>query len=132
MTEGVNAVPSISCLTLMQSCSEWKETIIRAIDLRGEKELSWAIESICWRMVARDAGWKIFGSVNLVMSSVLEGGAGEIKPGREVRSMERGDLDLFFDRPPGEEEADTGGEACRPVVWMGGNCVATDMLSRGD
>lgn len=105
---------------------------MRAIDLRGEKELRRAIEPMCSLIVARDAGWKILGSVSFVISSVFDGGAGEIRPGSEVRSMDKGDLDLFFDKAPGEEEADTGGEACRPPVCRGGNCVATDIVSTGD
>lgn len=100
----------------MQSASEWKETMIRAMDLRGEKELRGARESMCWRIVAREAGWKILGSVSLVIRRVLEGGAGEMRPGREVRSIERGERERFFDRPPGEEVAETGGEAWRLPV----------------
>lgn len=105
---------------------------MRAIDFNGEKEFSWAISLMCCLMVAREAGWKILESVSLVMRRVLEGGAGDMRPGKEVRSIDRGDLDLLVDRPPGEEEADTGGEACRPPVWRGGNCTATDMFSVGD
>lgn len=90
--------------------------MIRAIDFNGEKELRAAIALKCCLIVAREAGWKILGSVSLVMRRVLEGGAGDVSPGKEVRSIDRGDLDLFFDNPPGEEDADTGGEACRPAV----------------
>lgn len=106
--------------------------MMRAIDFKGEKELRTAISLKCCLMVAREAGWKILGSVSLVMRSVLDGGAGDISPGTEVRSIERGDLDLFFDSPPGEEDAETGGEACRPAVWRGGSCTATDMFAVGE
>lgn len=86
------------------------------MDFNGEKELRRAIESKCCLIVAREAGWNIFGSLSLVMRSVFEGGAGDVSPGSEVRSIDSGDLDLFFDSPPGDEEGDPGGEACRPPV----------------
>lgn len=113
----------------MQSSSDWNDTIIRAIDFSGEKEFKGAIELICCLIVAREAGWKILASVNLVIKRVLEGGAGDVSPGKDVRSIDRGDLDLFLDIAPGEVVADTGGETCKPIVWSGGSCVATDIVS---
>ena len=67
------------------------------------------------------------GSVNFVMSRVFDGGAGELKPGIDERSTESGDLDLLLDNEPGDVVADTGGEACSPLVCSGGNCTATDI-----
>jgi len=99
--------------------------MIRAIDFSGENELSGAIELICCLIVAREAGWKILGSVSLVMRRVFDGGAGDIKPGTEDRSKDSGDLDLFFDSEPGEDAAEMGGEACKPLVCSGGSWVAT-------
>ena len=32
---------------------------MRRRDLRGAKECKGAIELMCWRMVAREAGWKM-------------------------------------------------------------------------
>ena len=62
------------------------------------------------------------------MRRVFEGGAGDIRPGTEDRSRDSGDLDLFFDKePPGEDVAEKGGEACKPLVCSGGSCVATAM-----
>ena len=61
------------------------------------------------------------------MRSVFEGGAGDIRPGTEDRSRDSGDLDLFFDNEPGEDVAEKGGEACKPLVCSGGSCVATAM-----
>lgn len=100
---------------------------MRAMPLSGEKELRGAIEFMCCLIVAREAGWKILGSVSLVMRRVFDGGAGEIRPGTEERSSDSGDLDLFFDREPGEDVAEVGGETCRPLVCSGGSCVATAM-----
>lgn len=65
------------------------------------------------------------------MSSVLEGGAGELKPGIEDRSIDKGDLDRFFDSEPGEDVADTGGETWSPLVCIGGSWTATDMSAVG-
>ena len=69
--------------------------MIRCIDFRGEKLLRGAIELMCSRIVAIEAAWKILGSSSLVMRRVLDGGAGEDRGGREVRSRDRGDRDLF-------------------------------------
>lgn len=101
--------------------------MILAIDFSGENEFSGDIELICCRIVASEAGWKIFWSLSLVMRSVFEGGAGEIRPGIEDKSNDKGDLDRFADNEPGEDAPETGGEACRPSVCRGGSCVATDI-----
>lgn len=90
--------------------------MILAIDLRGENELSGAIALRCCLIVARDAGWKIFGSVSLVMRRVFEGGAGDVNPGIEDKSIDNGDLERFFDSEPGEDAADVGGETRSPLV----------------
>lgn len=82
---------------------------------------------MCWRIVASEAGWKIFGSVSLVIRRVFEGGAGEIRPGIEERSMDSGERDRLADNEPGDDAPETGGETRRPSVWRGGSCVATDM-----
>ena len=83
--------------------------MIRCMDFRGEKLLRGAMELICSRIVAIEAAWKILGSSSLVMRRVFDGGAGEESGGNEVRSMERGDREHFFDTE-GEEPADCGGE----------------------
>jgi hypothetical protein len=44
------------------------------------------------------------------MRRVLDGGDGCDSGGIDVRSIDRGERDLFFERPPGEDEADIGGE----------------------
>lgn len=95
--------------------------IIRAIDLRGENEFNGDIELICSLIVARDAGWKILGSVSFVISRVFDGGAGDVRPGIEDKSIDSGDLERFFDNDPGEVVADTGGETCSPRVCSGGS-----------
>lgn len=46
---------------------------------------------MCWRMVAREAGWKMVVSLSWVISRVLEGGEGCVSGGRVERSMERGE-----------------------------------------
>lgn len=61
------------------------------------------------------------------MRRVFDGGAGEDRPGTDDRSRDSGDLDRFFDKEPGEDVAEAGGEACKPLVFSGGSCVATDM-----
>lgn len=90
--------------------------MIRDIDFSGEKEFSGAIELMCCLIVAKEAGWKILASVSLVMRSVFDGGAGELRPGMEDRSMDNGDLDRFFDMDPGDDVAETGGDTWRPLV----------------
>lgn len=84
------------------------------MDFSGENELSGEIELMCCLIVAREAGWKILGSVSLVMRRVLDGGAGDDRPGTEDKSMDSGDLDLFRDSEPGDDAAEAGGEPCRP------------------
>lgn len=106
--------------------------MIRDIDLRGENELSGAIELRCCLIVAREAGWKIFGSVSLVMRRVFEGGDGDVRPGIEERSIDKGDLERFFDNEPGEDAAEVGGETRSPLVWMGGSCTATDISAASE
>lgn len=49
---------------------------MRRRDFSGEKEWSGDMELMCWRMVAREAGWKIVGSLSWVIRRVLEGGRG--------------------------------------------------------
>jgi len=104
---------------------------MRAMDFSGENELSGAIELMCCLTVAREAGWKIFGSVSLVMRRVFEGGAGDERAGSEERSKDSGDLDLFLDSDPGEDVAEMGGVVFEPLVCSGGSCVATAMLAFG-
>jgi len=101
--------------------------MIRAMDFNGENELSGDIELMCCLIVARLAGWKILGSVSLVIRSVLDGGAGDDRPGSEDRSIDSGDLDRFPDSEPGEDVAEAGGETCKPLVASGGSCVAVAM-----
>lgn len=67
-------------------------------------------------MVASDAGWKILESVSLVIRSVLDGGAGEIRPGSEDKSSDNGDLDLFADSDCGDADAECGGDTCNELV----------------
>lgn len=78
--------------------------------------MSTAIELMCCLIVAREAGWKIFGSFSFVMRRVFEGGAGEVRPGTEDRSIDNGDLDRFFDIEGEEEE-----EPVMLLVWRGGS-----------
>jgi hypothetical protein len=93
----------------MASVSVWKDTMMRCMDRKGEKELSGAREERCWRIVARDEGWKILGSERRVMSKVLDGGDGEDSGGREDKSIERGERERFWERE-GEDPAEAGGE----------------------
>ena len=60
---------------------------------------------------------------------MFEGGAGELRPGRPERSIERGDRDLFAEREPGECVTEVGGAVRRLSVTRGGSCVATDIVS---
>ncbi len=96
---------------------------MRCMDFKGEKELSGAMSLMCWRMVARLAGWKILGSSRRVIRRVLLGGAGWTRGGREERSRERGERDRFAERfgvERGEEDVEVGGEEGeRLSVWMG-------------
>ena len=66
-----------------------------------------------------------------MISRVLDGGAGELKPGTDERSTDNGDLDLLPDSEPGDKFGDTGGDTCSPLVCRGGNCTATDISACG-
>lgn len=65
-------------------------------------------------MFSRDCGWNVAGLLRLVISSVFDGGEGDIKGGREDRSMESGVPGALddFDMPLvlGEEVGDAGGD----------------------
>lgn len=113
----------MACRTAMDEASSKKVTMMRCIDFSGEKEFSGAIDSICCRMVASDAGWKILGSERRVMRSVLDGGAGEESGGSEDRSSDKPDRDRFLDTEDvgGDEVVDVGGEGVR-FVSMGDGC----------
>lgn len=88
-------------------------------DLSGEKLLRGEMELMCSRMVAREAAWKILGSSSLVMSRVLDGGAGCDGGGSVERSRDKGDRERFCDRD-GEGPADKGGELLLKLeVWIG-------------
>jgi hypothetical protein len=58
---------------------------------------------------------------------VFDGGAGETKGGRDVRSIDSGDLERFFDRLAGEEEAVAGGESVM-VVSIGDRVVGLEVM----
>jgi hypothetical protein len=102
----------------------------------GEKELRGAMELRCWRIVAREEGWKILGSERRVIRRVLEGGAGDDNGGSEDRSMESGDRERFWERE-GEEPADAGGEDVIFVsvgdkfVWSDSDGLAMLMVAGG-
>jgi hypothetical protein len=94
------------------------------MDFNGEKEFKGAMSLICWRMVARLAGWKIFKSSRRVIRRVLEGGAGCERGGSEERSRERGERERFVESgvERGEEVVEVGGEVAerfRASVWIG-------------
>jgi hypothetical protein len=97
--------------------------MMRLSDLSGEKEFSGAISLICCRMVARDAGWKIWESSRRVMSKVFEGGAGDVSDGMEWRSSAKGEWVRRSDSDEGEGEdaVEVGGDpdavsSCRREV----------------
>lgn len=66
---------------------------MRCIDFSGEKEFSGAIELMCTRIVASEAGWKIFESSRRVIRRVLDGGAGCCNGGMLDRSIDNGERD---------------------------------------
>jgi hypothetical protein len=87
--------------------------MIRCMDFKGEKEFSAAIELMCARIVANDAGWKILESSSRVIRSVLDGGAGCCKGGMLVRSIDKGERERFCERDDGDGVdgvADSGGD----------------------
>jgi hypothetical protein len=97
------------------------------MDFSGEKEFKGAMSLMYCLIVAKEAGWKILGSSSRVMSRVFDGGEGCESGGKDVRSRDKGDRDLFLDSPEGEDDADMGGESeGRCCVWMGaGVCRRT-------
>lgn len=113
----------MACRTAMVESMSWKEQMIRCMDFNGEKELRVAMELMCARIVASEAGWKILESSSRVMRSVLDGGAGCCKGGMLVRSIDKGERERFCDREEGEgvdEVADSGGDVDgRFCVWRG-------------
>jgi hypothetical protein len=94
--------------------------MMRERDLRGEKELRGARSLMCWRMVAREAGWKMWASLRRVIRRVLEGGEGVERGGIELRSRERGVCVRRPEREEGDEEVETGGELERSTRWCCG------------
>ena len=84
--------------------------MIRRSDLSGAKEWSGEIELMCWRMVAREAGWKMWMSSSWVTRSVLEGGEGWDRGGIFCRSIESGEWARCLEKLEGDEEVDVGGE----------------------
>ncbi len=64
---------------------------MRRRDFSGEKEWRGAMELMCWRMVAREAGWNMLMSSSCVMRRVLDGGEGWDSGGMLFRSIERGE-----------------------------------------
>lgn len=70
---------------------------------------------MCWRMVAREAGWKIVGEFSWVIRRVFEGGEGVVKGGRVERSRFRGEA---------ERRWETVGIWGEEVVEVGGDCWA--------
>ena len=97
---------------------------MRCMDFRGLKLFKGAREEMCSRMVAIAAGWKILGLSSRVMRRVLDGGAGDDKGGREEKSRDRGDRDLFIDN----EEGDAGGEEDCILFWRGEGCGCSIVL----
>lgn len=99
---------------------------MRRRDLRGAKECRGEMELMCWRMVAREAGWKMCRSSSWVMRRVLEGGAGWERGGILCRSMERGEFARRLLKEVGDEAVEVGGEeddadccdiSVRPCTW---------------
>ncbi len=82
---------------------------MRRKDFKGEKEWRGERELMCWRMVAREAGWKIVRSLSWVIRRVLEGGEGWIRAGRAERSR-TGETERRWESGLGEEEFEVGGE----------------------
>lgn len=98
------------------------------MDLRGEKLFSGDIEEMCSRMVAREAGWKILGLSNLVMSRVFDGGAGEDRGGSEERSIDSGERGRLLDI----DDGDAGGELFDLVcMGEGWGCSVPAMIEVG-
>lgn len=93
------------------------------MDFSGENELSGAIEVMCARIVAMEAGWKILGSSSLVMRRVLDGGAGCCSGGMLDRSIDKGDRERFCDK---------GGEGVDGLAERGGDAEARLCVWRGE
>lgn len=83
---------------------------MRRKDFRGAKEWSGNRELMCCRMVAREAGWKMVGSLSWVIRRVLDGGEGWLRGGIVERSIERGEAERRWVMGLGEEEVELGGE----------------------
>lgn len=93
---------------------------MRRRDLRGANEWR-GIERvwvICCRMVAREAGWKMRASSSWVIKRVLDGGAGWESGGKELRSIESGDLGPRDEMEEGDV-GDFGGDGERQRVVVG-------------
>jgi len=84
--------------------------MIRQRERRGEKELRGTGCERSSRILERVVGWKLAVELRFVMRSVLDGGDGVIRGGREDRSRERG-VWVPFDRGEGDGEGEEmGGE----------------------
>ena len=65
------------------------DTMIRWNDRKGENEFSGVGEDKRSRIFEREEAWNVDGLLRFVIRSVLEGGEGQTRGGREVRSRER-------------------------------------------
>ena len=83
-------------------------------------------------MVASEAGWKMFGSSSLVISSVFDGGDGCDSGGIEDKSSDIGECARLVARADGEEEEDKGGESVELdcAAACGGSDETSAMLGR--
>lgn len=73
-------------------------------------------------MVAREAGWKIVGSLSWVIRRVLEGGEGWVNGGRVERSIESGDAERRWETDFGDDEVEMGGESVDFWSWSCCDC----------
>ncbi len=76
-------------------------------------------------MVAREAGWKMVGSLSWVIRSVLEGGEGWVSGGSDERSIESGEAERRWATDLGEEAVEIGVESvdCSSgCSWGCGGC----------
>ncbi len=76
-------------------------------------------------MVAREAGWKMVGSLSWVIRSVLEGGEGWVSGGSDERSIESGEAERRWNLDVGEDVVETGVESvgwCSECSWGCGRC----------
>lgn len=96
------------------------DTIIRRNERSGENEFSGVGDDRRSRIFSSEEPWKVAGLLRFVIRSVLEGGEGQTRGGRDVRSREREEGE--------EEEGFAAGDWGEPVGEAGGDMVEGSII----